>query len=106
MVISLPARFTIRGWAPRALRIGPLDGNRLGPTQSLRGQDLAKYLHAFYSTHRYPFPVAVETLHAWSGSPNPQIADFKRQLQQALNRLKEIGLMLDGNIEKSMVVLV
>jgi hypothetical protein len=42
----------------------------------------------------------------WSGSLNPQIAGFKRQLQQALNKLKEIGLMLDENIEKGMVVVI
>jgi hypothetical protein len=70
----------------------------------LQGQDLAKYLHAFYSTHRHPFPVAVASLHAWCGSRNPQIAGFRRQLAQALESLKRIGFLTDAKIEKGNVV--
>jgi hypothetical protein len=72
--------------------------------KSLRGQDLAKYLHAFYSTHRIPFDLSVKTLHAWTGSRNPQVAGFKRQLTQALNSLKEIGFLTDGKIQNGMVI--
>jgi hypothetical protein len=70
----------------------------------LSGQDLAKFLHAFYSTHRTPFDLSINKLHAWSGSQNPQIAGFKRQLLQALNSLKKIGFLTDAKIENGMVI--
>lgn len=71
--------------------------------KALRGQDLAKYLHAFYSTHREPLAMAVATFHALTGSLNPQLAGFKRQLAQALQSLKRIGFLKNFSIEKGIV---
>lgn len=70
----------------------------------LSGQDLAKYLHAFYSTHRKPHALSIEKLYAWCGSQNGQLAGFKRQLVQALHTLKEITFLADFSIQKNMVI--
>ena len=45
--------FTLVGWSVR---------------HSLVGQQLAQWLHGFYSSHADPFPIKVETLYELSGS--------------------------------------
>lgn len=44
----------------------------------------AKWLHAFYSSHKHPFPYKIETLHALCGSKS-DLKEFKRALKKALN---------------------
>jgi hypothetical protein len=71
--------------------------------QKLRGQPLAQALHAFYSSHREPFPLKLETLQAYTGSRNKQLASFKRQVRAALNELVEVGLLTSFEIVGDLV---
>jgi hypothetical protein len=49
--------------------------------------DLAKWLHGFYSSHRTPYPVKVETLRYLCGSDCGRISDYRGKLRAALNEL-------------------
>jgi hypothetical protein len=72
--------------------------------QKLRSAPLAQALHAFYSSHRTPFPIRLTTLKAYTGSRNKQAASFKRQVKQALEQLIEVGFLsaydIDGDLVK------
>ena len=61
--------------------------------QQLRGKHLAQALHAFYSSHRQPFPVKLDTLRGYVGSKNMQKAGFKTKLRAALEELVTIGFL-------------
>ena len=61
--------------------------------QQLRGKHLAQALHAFYSSHRQPFPVKLDTLRSYVGSKNQQKAGFKVKLRAALDELVKIGFL-------------
>lgn len=61
--------------------------------QQLRGKHLSQALHAFYSSHRQPFPVKIDTLRAYVGSKNQQKAGFKVKLRAALEELVQIGFL-------------
>lgn len=71
--------------------------------QELRGQPLAQALHAFYSSHREPFAVKLDTLQAYTGSRNKQAASFKRQVRIALDQLVTVGFLLSFEIKGSLV---
>jgi len=65
----------------------------------IRKKPLAQALHAYYSSHRTPYPVKIATLHRLTGSRNTQAASFKRQLRTALDELVKIGFLESYNIE-------
>lgn len=65
--------FTLVGWSVR---------------HSLVGQQLAQWLHAFYSSHADPFPIKVETLYELSGSEAKDAAMFKKVLKRSLEAVK------------------
>lgn len=71
--------------------------------QALRGQPLAQALHAFYSSHRQPFAVKLETLKAYTGSRNKQAASFKRQAKAALQELVDVGFLASFDIIENLV---
>lgn len=71
--------------------------------QELRAEPLTQALHAFYSSHRRPFPLKLATIQAYTGSRNKQPADFKRKVKRALDRLVEIGFLLTYKIDKDLV---
>ena len=71
--------------------------------QELRAQPLAQALHAFYSSHREPFAVKLETLQAYTGSRNKQAASFKRQVKIALEQLVTVGFLTTFEIKGSLV---
>ena len=71
--------------------------------QDLRGQPLAQALHAFYSSHRQPFAVKLETLKAYTGSRNKQTASFKRQLKTALQELVDVGFLVSFELDGTLV---
>lgn len=58
--------------------------------RALKKQPLSQWLHGFYSSHARPFAMRVETLHRLCGSENKQLAGFRRELVDALNRLAEV----------------
>ncbi len=61
--------------------------------QQLRGKHLSQALHAFYSSHKQPFPVKLDTLRGYVGSKNQQKAGFKVKLRAALDELVELGFL-------------
>lgn len=58
---------------------------------------LAKWLHAFYSSHAKPEPVALENIHARCGLRAP-LKEFKRSVKAALGELAEHTAM-SGDID-------
>ena len=56
--------------------------------RALKKQPLAQWLHGFYSTHARPYAFKVETLRQLCGSENTQLAGFRRDLGDALNKLE------------------
>ena len=71
--------------------------------QELKKEPLTQALHAFYSSHRQPFAVKVETLKAYTGSRNKQAASFKRQLKVALQELVDVGFLVAFDIAEGLV---
>ena len=71
--------------------------------QELRQEPLTQALHAFYSSHRKPYPLKLATLQAYTGGRNKQPADFKRKVRVALERLVELGFLLSYKMEKDLV---
>jgi len=71
--------------------------------QQLRGKHLAQALHAFYSSHRQPFPIKLDTLRGYVGSRNFQKAGFKVKLRAALTELVSIGFLKAYDIQGDMV---
>lgn len=69
--------------------------------RELRRKPLAQALHAYYSSHRQPFPVTLTFLQKITGSRNQQKAGFKVKLRAALEELVAIGFLtaysLDGD---------
>jgi TrfA protein len=71
--------------------------------QELRGQPLAQALHAFYSSHRLPYAVKLQTIQAYTGSRNKQLASFKRQVRAALSELVIVGFLISFNLDGDLV---
>lgn len=65
----------------------------------LRRKPLAQALHAYYSSHRTPYPVKLGTLQRLTGSRNEQAAGFKRRCRAALDQLAQIGFLQDYSID-------
>lgn len=74
--------------------------------QQLRGKLLAQALHAFYSSHRQPFPIKLDTLRGYVGSRNIQRAGFKVKLRTALEELVNIGFLTGYDITGDAVTVV
>lgn len=55
------------------------------------GQDhLAKWLHAFYSSHAEAYPIKVRTLQKWSGASTEELWKFRQQLREAMTRVAQV----------------
>jgi hypothetical protein len=67
--------------------------------QALRSKPLALWLHGYYATHAKPLPVKVEKLRSLSGTKNPQLFAFRRQLRKALDELKATGAIASWQID-------
>jgi hypothetical protein len=65
----------------------------------IRKKPLAQALHAYYSSHRTPYPVKIATLQQLTGSRNTQAASFKRQCRTAHDELVKIGFLQSYSIE-------
>jgi hypothetical protein len=66
--------------------------------QSLGQNNLAKWLHGFYSSHAKPFPYKVETLRGLCGSAE-ELRGFRRRLKAALVDLVSIGSLKSWEID-------
>jgi hypothetical protein len=70
---------------------------------ALRRKPLAQSLHAYFSSHRVPFPVKLTTLQRLSGCKNIQASSFKRQCRTALDQLVRIDFLTGYQIDGDMV---
>ncbi len=70
---------------------------------NLKRKPLAQALHAYYSSHKTPYPVKLETLQQLTGSKNAQPSSFKRQLCTALEVLVAIGFLQDYSVVDGLV---
>ena len=66
---------------------------------------IATKLHSYWSSHREPYPVKVETLQKLCASDN-EIRFFKRELKKALKALVEVGFLETWNIESDQVAVI
>jgi hypothetical protein len=66
---------------------------------------IAMWLHAFYATHREPWPLSVQKLHELCRS-DAQLSTFRRNLRTALERLIEVGFLSSYQIINDQVHLV
>ena len=71
--------------------------------QALRRKPLAQALHAYYSSHRQPFPVKLATLQRLTGSRNTKTAGFKWNCRKALDELVSIGFLTSYSIDRDIV---
>ena len=61
--------------------------------QRMKLKPLAKWLHAYYSSHARPLPVPVAVLMKASGSKSKTFSHFKEQLKSSLSELAIIGFI-------------
>lgn len=54
--------------------------------KGIKGQ-LARWMHSFYSTHKEPYPLKLQTLRDLSGSTTKAIRNFRQDTKQALQEL-------------------
>lgn len=73
---------------------------------ALGSNNLAKWLHGFYSTHATPYPYKVETICSLSGSTVGRIVDFRRMLRTALGQLVDVGAITGWDIDTDDLVTV
>jgi hypothetical protein len=66
--------------------------------KSLGQNNLAKWLHGFYSSHEQPYPYKVETLQRLCGSTSPR-REFRRLLKTAFLKLVELGTLTSWEID-------
>jgi TrfA protein len=68
--------------------------------KSLGRNNVAKWLHGFYSSHEQPYAYKVETLQRLCGS-TATLREFRRLLRESLERLVELGTITRWEIETS-----
>lgn len=70
-----------------------------GQRQALGNNNLAKWLHGFYSSHAKPYPYKVATLKELCGSTTKDLREFRRMLKAALEELVAVGLLTTWSID-------
>lgn len=70
------------------------------------GSPLARFLHAFYSSHRSPHSYKVQTLMRLSGSGIASVRKFRQKLREALQSLVGIGFLKVYSIGEDDLVMV
>lgn len=63
---------------------------------------LAMWLHAFYSSHREPIPLAVEKLYELCRSGD-SLSSFRRNIKNALGKLVDVEFLTHFTIVKDTV---
>lgn len=69
---------------------------------ALGQNNLAKWLHGFYSSHAAPFAYKVETLHGLCSSTS-NIREFRRSLKKALDELMRVCAIKEWEITDDLV---
>jgi hypothetical protein len=72
----------------------------------LRRKPLAQSLHAYFSSHKKPFPVTLNFLRKITGSRNSHARNFKILCKKALDELVTIDFIESYNIEDDRVTIV
>lgn len=75
-----------------------------GKRLTLKRKPLAQFLHSYYSSHKKPYPLKVETLQHLSGSKTKRLAKFKENLRLALDELVKIDFLESYKIEDLVTV--
>lgn len=65
-------------------------------------EGIATKLHSYWSSHREPYPVKVETLQKLCASDS-ELRFFRRKLKKALTALVEVGFLENWSIESDLV---
>lgn len=68
-------------------------------------EGIATKLHSYWSSHRKPYPVKVETLQKLCAS-NTELRFFRRELKKALNALVDVGFLETWKIETDLVAVI
>jgi hypothetical protein len=63
---------------------------QLEQRHKLKRQPLAQWLHGYYSSHAYPFPIKVETLRTLSGSTARHLRQFRTELKGAMDKVSGV----------------
>jgi TrfA protein len=71
--------------------------------KSLGRNNLAKWLHGFYSSHEQPYPYKVETLQKLCGSTSIR-KEFRRLLKSVLPKLVDLGAITNWDISATDLV--
>lgn len=71
--------------------------------KALKGNNLAKWLAGFYSSHANPYAYKVETIKNLCGSTVGRLPDFRRMLKAALKELVQVGAIKSWEIEDDLV---
>jgi len=66
---------------------------------------VALWLHAYYASHKSPYPISVRKLYELCGSSN-RLTGFRVNLNNALQKLVEVGFLEAFFIEKDIVTVV
>lgn len=72
---------------------GPVSYSKIEWDQRLRLSPLAKWMHAFFATHREPFGYKLVTLKELCGSETKQLFHFRKRIKKALAELQEVGFL-------------
>lgn len=75
-----------------------------GQRQALGTNNLAKWLHGFYSSHAEPYPYKVETIKNLCGSTTKALREFRRSLKKALDELIAIDAIKSWSINETDLV--
>lgn len=65
---------------------------------------LEKWLHAYYSSHKKPLPIKVETLYMGCGSTAKNMHSFKQKLGKSMEHLNEVGFISSFKFEDDLLV--
>lgn len=65
---------------------------------------LSTWLHGYYSSHRTPFPIKIETIYHGCGSTLKPMRMFKLYLKQSLDKLVQIGFLESYEIDETNLV--
>jgi hypothetical protein len=68
-------------------------------------EGIATKLHSYWSSHKEPYPVRVETLQRLCGSQN-ELRFFRRELKKALDALVDVGFLETWGIEIDLVAVI
>lgn len=90
---------------PRITRIFAGSGHTLLDWRQRRQlTTLAKWVHSFLSTHRYPMPYSVERLRLMCASRDRHARSFRQSLREALAQLLHVGFLLSWTIDDADIV--